>query len=79
MMSEDGRQKAPRETAAGLERDEQQRPPTAEKASKANPATQSNMFDDRSSPDEYDVRAKSQTGKKMTADKWNGRDRQPHQ
>ncbi len=70
-MTEKRRTKGPRETAAGLERDEQQPPPSAEKASKVNPATQSNMFDDRSSPDEYDVRAKSQTGKKRTADKWN--------
>lgn len=74
-MTEDGRKdepkKAPRETAAGLERDEKQLPPKAESASKVNPETQSNMTDDRSSPDQWDPRAKSQTGKKVTADKWN--------
>ena len=62
---------APRETAAGLERDGTAPPPTSKRTRKANPATQSNMIDDRSSPDEYDVRAKSQRGKHVTADKWN--------
>ena len=79
-MTEDGRQKALRETAAGLERDGT--PPRATRkagATKANPATQSNMTDDASTPDDFDVRAKSQTGKHVTADKWNGRDRKAHQ
>jgi hypothetical protein len=77
-MTDDGRQHAPRETAAGLERDGKPPRPTRSGASKANPASQSNLTDDRSSPDQQDPRTKSQTGKHMTADKWNGRDRQSH-
>lgn len=65
-MTEDGRQKAPRETAAGLEREG--KPPRASGSpeSKANPATQANMTDDRSSVTEQSIHAKSQTADKVT-------------
>jgi len=72
MQHSEGDQSAPRETAAGLQRDG--KPPRHTRtgtSSKANPATQSNLVDDRSSPDEFSTRAKSQTGKHVTADKWN--------
>ncbi len=71
MQRNDHDASAPRETAAGLMRGGKPPKPTSTGSGKANPASQRNMIDDRSSPDEYDVRAKSQTGKHMTADKWN--------
>lgn len=73
-MAADEQQKGPRETAAGLETDGRTKQPPPEGApaeGEVNPETQENMIDDRSSPDEQSIRAKSQTGKQVTADKWN--------
>ena len=64
-------QPVPRETPAGLQRGNT--PPTSGTPARGgvSPASQSNLFDDRSSPDEFDPRKKSQSGKHVTADKWN--------
>lgn len=72
MQPSDQDRPVPRETAAGLQRGDQPPPVSgAPVPSKANPASQANLYDDRSSVDEQSTRAKSQRGKHMTADKWN--------
>lgn len=74
-MADDAKQQqGPRETAAGLQQGSED--PSVVRGGgpaegEVNPASQSNMVDDRSTPDEQSTRAKSQNDDKVTADKWN--------
>lgn len=64
-------QDVPRETAAGLEGERPSVAGGGPASGEVNPQSQENMVDDSSSPDDQSVRAKSQTGGHVTADRWN--------